>query len=92
MPDDRYYKVLQVVGEVDVAEAPKFADLGIHQADRAERAVEMAVDAGGDAGIERAIAVPIGNWTECTVEEDPRPRFRAKRVEPTTAAEPAASE
>jgi hypothetical protein len=80
MPDPRYYKVL-AVREVDAGAPPEFADLGVHEGDRAERAVEKAVDAGGDAGIARCIAVPIGNWTECTVEEDTRPRFKARRVE-----------
>lgn len=77
MPEPRTYKVL---APRKAGDGVGYADLGEHEADRAERAVEMAVDAGGDAGVDKAIAIPVGNWTECSVEEDTRPRFKAKRI------------
>jgi hypothetical protein len=92
----RRYRVLTAPGPDAAVEFQGIhRDLGIHEADRAERAVEMAVDADVRAGaatgaVERCIAVPIGNWTECTVEEDPRPRFKARRVSvEAPAGEPA---
>ena len=95
-PAARRYRVLTAPGPDAEAEFQGIhRDLGVHEADRAERAVEMAVDADVRAGtvtgaVERCIAVPTSNWTECTVEEDPRPRFKARRVNTEApAGEPA---
>lgn len=88
MAEMRVYKVIAVPPN-EGAEAQKYIDLGEHEADRAERAVEAAVAcAGNGVVIGRCVAVPLGNWAECIVEEDPRPRFKAKRVqaEPEPAA------
>lgn len=88
----RRYRVLTAPGPDAEAEFQGVhRDLGVHEADRAERAVEAAVDAATDIdGVGRCVAIPVGNWTECTVEEDPRPRFKARRVSgEAPAGEPA---
>lgn len=77
----RRYRVLTVPAPDAAPEFQgQYRDLGVHEADRAERAVELAVDAAGIEGIDRCAAIPVGNWTECSVEEDPRPRFKARRI------------
>lgn len=87
----RSYRVLTVPGP-DAAQEFKgrHSDLGTHVAARAEQAVEIAVAKSGIEGITRCVAIPVSNWTECSVEEDPRPRFRARRIvnsEPKAPAE-----
>jgi len=65
-----------------------FADLGVLPASTAEAAVAAYLDRlapEATVGIKDAIAVPVGNWNECEVEEDPRPRFKVRRrSEPQT--------
>jgi hypothetical protein len=89
--NDRTYRVISIdpksdpatrslAGEGTIAEKQRYTDLGEHPGHDAEAACEVAADKAGLAdGVKSLVAIPTGNWNECDVEEDPRPRYRAKR-------------
>jgi hypothetical protein len=86
MPDERHYVVVAKNPRPKVAagaETPPdtYTNLGNHAATTAEGACIAALEANGlPEKVTVAVAVPIGNWNACKVEEESRPRFTAKRM------------
>lgn len=86
--NERSYKVLMPV-EDPAGEQTLYADLGNFAGANAEGAVTAALEM-PDRHVKTAdaIAVPVGNWNECEVEEDPRPRFKVRRRVPERQPQP----
>ena len=90
MPDnDRTYKVIAIDPDGPIVEeaepdgtAPRqrYIDLGTFPGHDAEAACKVAADKSPlPDGTASLVAIPSGNWNECDLEEDPRPRYRATR-------------